>query len=157
MNAVTGARVSETRSATYELEIEMEAPADAVWDALINRPGDWWLPDYHCLGPDSTIEFTPEAGGRFIETHPEHGSLLWFTVHWFRPQDRTIHFYGHSSPEWNGPATITLKLAVEETPSGSKLVVQDSLFGVVTDQHVASMQEGWRVLFTDGLKRVVEG
>ncbi|MCA9310105.1 MAG: hypothetical protein KDA21_02805 [Phycisphaerales bacterium] len=151
-----GARIAETRSATYELEVEIEAPADAVWDALIHRPGAWWLPDFHCLGEGSEIRFEPRAGGQFIESHPQRGSLLWFTVHWFRPEDRAIHFYGHASPEWAGPATSMLRLRVVDTPTGSKLELQDAIFGVVTDGHLASMQEGWMILFRDGLKKLVE-
>ena len=54
-------------------------------------------------------------------------------------------------------SSVLLHLALKEAGSGTELSVQDALFGYVTDSSVSSLQEGWTQLFTDGLKKHVEG
>lgn len=142
--------------AAYELEVEIDASPDRVWEALITEIDAWWLPDFHGVDPGSTVTFDTRAGGSIVEHHPEGGSLLWGTVHFFRPHERTVYLVGHLAPDWGGPATTHLKLQVQERDGGSVFMVSDAHNGNVQDDNIKSLYDGWTTLFTDGLKRHVE-
>jgi uncharacterized protein YndB with AHSA1/START domain len=151
------ARIDETRCARYELEIDIAAPPERVWTAVTDQTNAWWLPDFHQVGPDSVVTFDAVAGGHLIERTPDGGSLLWYTVTCIMPGKHTVYLVGHCAPDWGGPSTTHLKLAVEPRGDGSALVVSDAYFGHVDDTNIGNTHEGWRLLFTDGLKAFVEG
>lgn len=140
----------------YELEVEIEAPCERVWQALFEEIGQWWLPDFHMVAPDSTVRFEARAGGGLIEESGDGSSLLWCTVHWIRPTEFCVYLVGHVAPDWGGPACSHLKFAIESRGSGCVVKVSDARFGHVSDQNLASLEEGWGSLFRDGLKKHVE-
>ncbi len=142
--------------AHYQLEIEISADPDRVWEAMVTEIDAWWLPDFHMVGPGSTLHFEPHAGGGLIEESPDGASLLWYTVHWIRPAERTVYLVGHIAPDWGGPACSHLKFAVEPRGGGSVLLVTDTHFGHVDEQNLATLKEGWSALFRDGLKAFIE-
>jgi uncharacterized protein YndB with AHSA1/START domain len=145
----------ETRALSYELDLPVAAPRDAVWTALVDETNAWWLPDFHMLGTDSVVSFDFRAGGQLIESTPAGASLLWYTVVMCAPGE-TLHLVGHIAPEWGGPATSMLKLHLVERDGGTVLTLTDALFGNVTEGSAAAQEEGWLALFGDGLKNHVE-
>lgn len=145
----------ETRALSYELEVPVAAPRDAVWIALVDETNAWWLPDFHMVGTDSVVSFDARAGGQLIESTPAGGSLLWYTVAMCTPGE-SLHLVGHIAPEWGGPATTMLRLSLEERDGGTVLKVTDALFGNVSEGSAAAQEEGWLALFGDGLKNHVE-
>jgi uncharacterized protein YndB with AHSA1/START domain len=141
----------------YELEIAINAPRERVWKAIFEETNFWWLPDFHVADAGSTMTFDPHPGGRgLVEDTADGGGLLWYSVQMFLPEQFKIYLIGHIAPEWGGPTTSSLKLAVEATPTGSVLKVTDARHGHIDEQHLQSYQDGWQQLFTDGLKRFVE-
>ena len=151
------ATVERAGIARYELEIEIDAAPERVWDALIQRTNGWWLPAFHMVGEGSTVTLEPWAGGRLHEELEDGGSLLWCTVHWIRPEQHVLYLVGHLAPDWGGPVTSHLKLAVEPRGSGSVLLVSDTHLGHIDRENLKSLEEGWTQLFRDGLKAFVEG
>lgn len=151
-----GAKKSDAGIASYELSIEIDASPDSVWKALVEDTNAWWLPDFHMVGAGSTVTLEPRAGGGLIETLPDGGSLLWCTVHWIRPSERVLYLVGHSAPDWGGPYTSHLKLAVEARGMESVLKLTDSHNGNIDDENLESLSSGWTTLFTEGLKRYLE-
>jgi len=149
-------KTPELRSVRYELEIEIEASREAVWEALTEETDAWWLPDFHMVGAGSVVTLDARAGGALVEQREGGGSLLWYTVQMCTPGE-SLHLVGHVAPEWGGPATTMLKLTLEETNGGTVLRVQDALFGQVSDANARSLEEGWGQLFGQGLKPHVEG
>ena len=145
----------EARSVTYELEIPIDADPESVWKAFTAEVNQWWLPDFHMAGPGSVVTLEPEAGGHLLETHEDGSSLLWATVIMCTP-GKSLHMAGHVAPEWGGPNTNVMHVSLTEHEGGTLLSVQNSIFGHVDDSHVQSMEEGWRQLFTEGLKRHAE-
>lgn len=141
--------------ARYRLEILLQAPLPRVWQALTRELGFWWLPSFHILGEESLVTFEPEAGGQLLERHPNGASLLWYTVNLVVPE-KSIHMVGHSMPDWGGPSTTLIQLALEERGNATALIVSDCLYGHVSESHIESLRAGWTELFTDGLKRHVE-
>ena len=51
---------------TIEAEIRIEAPVNAVWEALTTGVGAWWPHRFEDDG--STVRLEPWVGGRFYET-----------------------------------------------------------------------------------------
>lgn len=145
----------ETRAVTYEFEVEIDAPRDAVWSSLTEEVDGWWLPDFHMVGEGSVVAFDARAGGQLVETKEGGGSLLWYTVHMCTPGE-SVYLVGHVAPDWGGPATSMLKIALSERVGGTRVAIQDSLFGHVSDSNVESLRSGWMQLFGEGLKRYAE-
>lgn len=153
---MTGAKRMQSTVAQYELEVEISAEPTRVWNALIEEINAWWLPDFHMVGAGSVVRFEPRGGGGIIEETPDGGSLLWCTVHWIRPTERAVYLVGHVAPDWGGPACSHLKFAVEPLGKGSVVKITDAHFGHVSDENLASLEDGWGQLFRDGLKQFVE-
>ena len=144
-----------TEPRSYELEIAIDASREAVWNALTEETNAWWLPDFHMVGEGSTVSFDARAGGQLIETKEDGAGLLWYTVHMCTPGE-SIHMVGHVFPQWGGPATSLLHMALEERDGQTVLRVTDSHHGQVSEANLRSLEEGWTWLFTDGLKQHVE-
>ena len=148
---------SEAGCVQYELEIAINASCERVWKAMFDEVNFWWLPDFHMVGPGSVVTFDPTPGGKgMIEELEGGGGLAWFSVHYHLPQQFTIYLVGHIAPDWGGPATSNLKLALESTDTGCILKVTDAHHGNVSDQTIQSLSTGWTQLFTEGLKEFVE-
>ena len=140
--------------ASYDLAIEIDAPPPRVWRGLTDQLTSWWLPDFHVMGPTSTVVLERGVGGRLIESDGDR-SLLWYTVILWEP-GKSLSLSGFCTPAWGGPYTSLLSLELAESPGGSLLNVNDSLVGNVTEEKLRQAESGWRQLFADGLKKFVE-
>ena len=151
------ATIQDVRSIQYELEIEIEAAADRVWQALVDETDAWWLPDFQMVDPASTVTFDLRAGGGLIEHKPDGGSLLWYTVQFCQPDDYIVYLVGHLAPDFGGPSTTHLKLQVIQAGEGrSVLPISDAHVGKLDESAANSLQDGWHQLFSQGLKTFVE-
>ena len=151
------AEISESACCKFELEIPIAAPRERVWKAIFDETNEWWLPDFHVAGPDSVVTFDPKVGGRgLIEESKAGDALLWYSVQMYLPGQFKVYLVGHIAPEWGGPTTSMLKIALTESESGCMFQLSDARHGAVEDQKVQSYESGWRQLFTDGLKAYVE-
>lgn len=148
-------RISETRCVQYEIEILIMAPRDLVWSGLTGRINEWWLDDFRMLGIESRITLESHAGGRLFEKNG-NAELLWYTVLSLVPSE-SMSVIGHCTAEFGGPSTSFLTVRLLAENSGTKLTIQDSLTGVVTDGHAESLRSGWLQLFSIGLKKWAEG
>lgn len=149
-----GAKVMETRAVQYALQVEINADCARVWRGLTDQLSSWWLPDFHVLGVDSIVLLEPKAGGQLIEETSEK-SLLWYTVLAIT-HEKSITLSGSLTPEWGGPATTFITWELEPRGETTVVNVTDALFGVVSDSLISSLESGWQLLFTDGLKKHVE-
>jgi len=149
-----GAKVTDARVVQYELQIDIDAPRERVWRALTDQLSSWWLKDFHVLGEDSIVMLEPRPGGRLYEQLGD-ASLLWYTVLHVAPNE-SLSLAGHCTQDWGGPCSTLLTLRLSDADGRTCLSVSDALYGHVTDGQVESLQSGWRMLFTDGLKRVAE-
>ena len=148
-------RTQEATTLQYELEVEIHAPREKVWSALVDEADAWWLPDFHMLGEGSVVTFDAKAGGHLVERRADGSELLWYTVQMVQTGE-SVHLAGYVFPEWGGPSSSLLSLRLEETDDGTLLRVHDAHFGHVTAEDLGSLESGWRSQFTDGLKRHVE-
>lgn len=153
-----GAKRSDAACAQYELQVQIEAPPERVWRAIVEETNAWWLPDFHMVGENSTVEFDTSPGGRgLVEYTDDGGNLLWYSVHFFLPKEYKVYLVGHIAPDWGGPSTSNLRISVTETDSGDSVVqISDAVHGNIDDGSLQSLESGWNQLFTDGLKSYIE-
>lgn len=142
----------------YELEVDFSAAVPTVWEALLQETDLWWSSDFHMVASDSTVELDTAPGGKgLMETAPDGSFLQWYQIQAFLPEQHKIFLIGYLAPEYGGPSTSSLRLALETHGDGCKLKIQDSHVGDVNEKTAASMAEGWGVVFGDGLKKHVDG
>lgn len=146
---------SDASVVTVEMELQIDAPLDRVWTAILNEPARWWPVEHRICGPSGKMTFEPKPGGRLFEEAADGGGLLWYTVLAIAPGD-SLTLAGYIAPPWGGPATSLLRLAVKAEKGGTVLHVTDSLFGAVDQKFAASAQQGWQQILGNGLKKFVE-
>ena len=152
-----GAQTTEAKCVQYELELEIKAACQQVWQALIEETSAWWLPDFHMVGEDSVVEFDTKAGGRGLVEYKSDGSFLqWYSVVGYMPEQFRVYLVGYFAPDYGGPSTSNLRLSVERRGEGSVLTVVDAHYGKVSGDYIRSLQSGWQQLFSDGLRQFVE-
>ncbi|MCO6047936.1 hypothetical protein NG895_28865 [Aeoliella sp. ICT_H6.2] len=150
-------RITEGRVARYELEIAIKASSESVWKAIVEQTNSWWLPDFHMLGPESMVSLQARAGGSLLEQTEDQGSLLWATVQMCLPEQFTLYLLLHTAPDWGGPTTSSMKIALEPVDQTScVLKLADALVGHISEQNVQELRRGWESLFAGGLKQFVE-
>ena len=144
----------EARVVQYEFEVEIDATPARVWRALTDQLSSWWLPDFHVLGSDSIVTLEPTPGGRLYEQSGSQG-LLWYTVLAISTNE-LLSLAGYCTPDWGGPCSTLLTLKLSEAEKGTRLVVSDALYGLVSDKQVESLESGWQQMFDNGLRKFVE-
>ena len=101
------------------------------------------------------MQFSADKGGALLETSPNGASLEWYRVQMCEP-GKSLYLVGYLAPDWGGPTTSMLKLALKAEEDCSILTVSDALLGNVTQNKANSAQDGWKELFGSGLKGCVE-
>ena len=139
----------------YSVDIPINRLAEEVWPLLFSHINDWWMNDYRALGSDSQMSFSSEVGSSMIESGAEGEALEWYRVQMVVP-GKSIYLVGHLAPEWGGPATTMLKLALTDTDKGCLLTVSDALLGDVSASMAGGTKNGWREIFDEGFRRFVE-
>jgi uncharacterized protein YndB with AHSA1/START domain len=148
--------VFPTGAIQTEMEVTIDAPCEAVWKALIEDIDTWWLPDFHVAGKNRKIVLEPYVGGKFYEDAGEGNGVFWMKIITFQAPGQ-LTMAGHVAPPWGGPATSIVSISLKAARAGQTIVaVTDHVFGKVSDKLHKSLDEGWRRLFEDGLKKFVE-
>lgn len=150
MKDITNAKIIK-----YQFEVPIKRSAKDIWTLLVNEVDSWWMKDFRALGEGSKVTFNAKAGGQLIESASDGCSLEWYRVQMVSP-GKSLYLVGYLAPDWGGPTTSMLKLAVEERDDGGVLIVSDALLGNVTEDSANSAEKGWKVLFADGLKAHAE-
>ncbi len=150
-----GIAMSDVNAIQVALVVKINASKERVWEVIIQEIGSWWHSDFYAI-PDSKILLEPHVGGRLYEKSESGAEGLWYTVTGFYPHS-AIEFVGHLRPEFGGPATSLLKLALTEENGVATLQISDALFGAVDENTRKNIDSGWKTLFEEGLKRHVEG
>lgn len=145
--------VREVGWRNVEVEIPIEAPRERVWDAIVNEIGAWWRKDF-CANPNTKkFVLEPRLGGRMYEDAGDGAGVLWYTVMSIDPPN-SLTLSGHLALAFGGPATSILNLNLKSTGKATVLEISDSFFGNV--EGGCEKEDGWRLLFGEGLKPFVE-
>ncbi len=155
------AKATDARCVQYEFEVPIAATRERVWTAIFEEINCWWLPDFHMTGKGSIVTFDPTPGGEgLVERVDGAGELQWYQVQFYQPVEFKVYLVGFLAPDWGGPSTSHLKLALEKSKvdpdNACVLKVSDAHQGKMDLKSVQSLGDGWLQLFTDGLKAFVE-
>lgn len=141
-------------SAIVELEVEIDAPRERVWQGLTDEIGEWWPQEFFTTkSPRFTLE--PRVGGHMYEDTGDGTGAIWFQVTAVRPLE-SMHLQGHIAPPFGGPATSLVTLALEERDGKTVFKLTDALFGVLPEKDRECLVKGWRQIFEGKFKSYFE-
>ena len=80
---------------------------------------------------------------------------MWYNVLNINPK-YSIKFVGNLAPQFGGPATTFLHLSLKEDGEKTILTVTDTLFGALQTGTEVQLEQGWKLLFEEGLKTYLE-
>jgi DNA-binding transcriptional ArsR family regulator/uncharacterized protein YndB with AHSA1/START domain len=146
---------TDFRAVQVELEVKVNAPPQQVWDAMVNSTTHWWRKDFYTNAATKGFHIEPRPGGRMYEDWGGDNGAIWATVLTV-DAPRRIQFMGHLTKQYGGPAHSIFEFAIEPSGKGSVLKIADTIFGNLSEDQAAKMDEGWRMLFEEGLKPYVE-
>lgn len=147
--------ITDAKIIKYQFEVPIKRGASDIWSLMIDQIDHWWMHDFRALGEGSKVTLTAETGGQLIESAAGGGALEWYRVQMVVP-GKSLYLVGYTAPDWGGPTTSMLKLSVEDRGEGGALIVSDALLGNVTEKSARSAEDGWKMLFGDGLKSFAE-
>ena len=151
----TDSVVKPTGAILAEMELPINAPRKAVWDAFVNEAGDWWHKDFITSKGPAKFVVDAKIGGHMYEDAGDGAGLIWFTILGVVPQEM-IYVLGHMRPPYGGPAMALITFTFEEKGENETIFkVSDATFGHVSEELVAGAETGWKMLFTE-LKTYVE-
>lgn len=139
----------------YQFEVPINRSTVDIWAIMIDEIDAWWMNDFRALGEGSKVTLNAETGGQLIERAADGSSLEWYRVQMVSP-GKSLYLIGYMAPDWGGPTTSMLKLAVEDRHNGGALIVSDALLGNVTEASAKNAEGGWKTLFGEGLKGFAE-
>ena len=143
----------ETTTQRVELEIEIHAPVDRVWKALVDDTTFWWPRDFYTSSKTKGFYFEQRLGGKLYEDWGNNSGVIWYEVFAFDPP-HSLDLRGYLAVPF-GPALSLLHLELETSKVGTILKISDSIFGASTDDGKSKL-EGWKQIFEFGLKQFLE-
>lgn len=146
---------TDAKIVKYSFEILINRSAADIWTLMTSQIDAWWMSDFRALGEGSKVTLDAVTGGQLLESTQDGSSLEWYRVQMVTPGS-ALYLVGYMAPDWGGPTTSMLKLAVEDREGGGALIVSDALMGNVTEGSASSAEGGWKTLFGDGLKAFAE-
>ncbi len=96
--------IENATMANIDMEIEIHASSDKVWQSLTENIGQWWPADFYTGGVEGGRGFSLEAfpGGRMMESWDDGGGLLWGNVVFIQPGIK-LQLLGSTFPNWSRP------------------------------------------------------
>ncbi len=137
------------------IEVEIVAPIDRVWDALVNETREWWRKEFHTSRYTKAFVLEPFVGGRGYEDCGSGTGALWFNVLVIEPPN-LLEVVSHLSPRYGGPLTAITTFELRAQAKHTIVTVTDAAFGHIQAGRENSLRDGWRLLIGDGLKPWVE-
>ena len=147
--------LTDAKIIKYQFEVPIRRSAADIWRLMVDDIDAWWMEDFRALGEGSKVTLDATTGGQLLESTVNDGSLEWYRAQMVIP-GKLIYLVGYMAPDWGGPTTSMLKLAIEDRDDGGALIVSDALLGNVTEASAQSAEGGWKMLFGEGLKGFAE-
>jgi len=149
-------RTEETAAIAHvEVEIEIDAPREKVWDAFCDDMASWWRDDFKTDERSKGASLDVRLGGHLAEDYGDGDGLIWMSVVLLKKGER-IDFVGHSSAEWGGPSAGYHSFTFHEEENRTVLRLSESYHGRVDAASATSLEDGWKMLLGEGLKPWVE-
>ncbi|MEH6663585.1 MAG: SRPBCC domain-containing protein [Brevundimonas sp.] len=160
LTLATAARAEVREAAPHGFQIGgqivIDAPRDAVWDAMV-RPGRWWRDDHSWFGDASvmTLDLTP--GGCWCEPGPDGAGALHMTVTYVSP-GRGLRLAGALGPLQTAGAAGAMAWSLADVGEGARLTWSYTVSGFSPGgmEAWAAPVDGVLTLQLDRLKALAE-
>lgn len=149
------ANVNAASTAVLNLEFRIEASQTRVWECITQETTMWWDKDFVSMEGSTGVILEPFVGGRVYEQIADQKGLEWCRVVAISAPD-WIEFVGQMTPTWSGPTITMVRFELTPDAEATVLKLTEGLVGRVTDEVVASMEQGWTFLIGTKLKEYAE-
>lgn len=145
------------RNLDIKLALEVDAAPATVWTSLTAGIGEWWPKQFYVGTAPKRFVVEPRVGGRVFEDWGDGDGVLFGTVLVWDP-GKALTWAGDMSAEYGGPARTVTSFTLTPAAGGSRTAVafHDTPYGVLSDEAMTHLEEGWRWLLTDCLKPFLE-
>lgn len=138
------------------LEVQIDAPRERVWEALVEETDAWWHRDFRTGPEDFVFRIQARLGGWAYEDWGDGDGQIWGVVQGVRAGEM-LQVAGDTDAEWGGPHRGLLTWRLSDDGGGTRLRFRHALHGRVSAETASSLGDGWRLLLADGLKPFAEG
>lgn len=148
--------VAQFRTLDIQLEVEIAANPAVVWRSLTSGIGDWWPAKFYVGTAPKRFALECHVGGRVYEDWGDGEGALFGTVVVFQ-ENSVLQWAGDMSAEYGGPARSVTSFRLKPGPDGrTVLSFRDTPFGLLSDDALKGLEQGWRWLLNDCLKPFLE-
>lgn len=150
-------RTARFQSLDIQLDVEIAAPVERIWQSLTRDIGAWWPKQFYVGTHPRRFVLEPHVGGRVIEDWGDGEGSLFGIITVFE-QNRTLQWAGDMSADYGGPArsVTTFRLRTASQPGLSVVAFRDTPFGLLGDDALKGLEQGWRWLLNEILKPYIE-
>src|SRR5438270_8194336 len=110
----SNSKVTSVGLVRVELNIEIDASIEKVWNAVIEDITLWWPRDFYACANTKNFVIEPKVGGRLYEDAGNGNGVQWYTIIAIDPP-KSMNLAGYLAPPYAGPATTLLRLELEST------------------------------------------
>ncbi|HXV90314.1 MAG TPA: SRPBCC domain-containing protein [Gemmatimonadales bacterium] len=148
---------AQFRTLDIKLQVEIAAAPAVVWRSLTAGIGEWWPKMFYVGASPKRFAIEPRVGGRVFEDWGDGEGSLFGTVTVF-DEHRMLQWAGDMSADFGGPARSVTTFRLQSGADGKSTVVafRDTPFGLLSDDAMQGLEQGWRWLLTDCLKPFLE-
>jgi uncharacterized protein YndB with AHSA1/START domain len=139
------------------MDVEIAAEPAAVWRSLTAGIGEWWPGKFYVGTAPKRFALEAHVGGRVFEDWGDGEGALFGTVTALA-ENRQLEWAADMSADFGGPAraVTSFKLEPGGRPGTTKLSFRDTPYGLLSDDAVAGLEQGWRWLLTGCFKPFIE-
>ena len=140
-------------SSETKIEIDLHAPQQRVWDALVHEATHWWPRSFYSSPRTKKFVIEPKLGGRVGEDYGGGEGFNWYVVNGVDSPNFLL-LVGYMGPPFGGPFCSLLRLELAAAgDKETKLTITDAVFGQVAG---CDNEAGWRQIFDDSFRPYVE-
>lgn len=148
--------VAQFRALDIQLAVEIAASPAVVWRSLTAGIGDWWPAKFYVGAAPKRFALECHVGGRVYEDWGDGEGALFGTVVVFQ-ENSFLQWAGDMSAEYGGPARSVTSFRLKPGPEGRTILsFRDTPFGLLREDAIEGLEQGWRWLLSDCLKPFLE-
>ena len=135
-------------------EIDIQAPADKVWQALTTETSSWWHKDFYTGPEPKGFHIEAKLGGRVYEDWGDGQGLVWYTVTGIHAGVQ-LRLSGELVDE-AAPARLMMTVDLESRGETTLVRLTEIMFGGTNEKAASCLEEGWGFLLKECFKPFAE-